>query len=259
MLDEDARNNLKKLSQSCQPLSSRPKKQRKGQKYQASESSSSQDAAPAEESAVSTGDEIVSSALATDRVPLGGDATKGGDTTPSGEYVIPGGALLVEDATAGEDAASSGEDSRLRPLWELKEDDVALPPEIAESFEKWKADPSAFICGDCSHIPSSPKEHYDYARRAQISLTSNKILWRFVTTTYYDIISLRSQSERYTITNEVVAFVVAVICKSSSYKRETVEEDIINWAKYGKRNRALANKLGGTACYFFYPDISDWV
>ena len=247
MLKEDARNNLEKLSKSCQPPSSRPRKRRKGQNCQASESSSSQDAAPVEESAVSTGDDIVLSTLATDPVPLGGHA------------ITAGGALLVEDATAGGNAASSGEDSRLRPLWNLKEDDVALPSEIAKSFEKWKADPSAFVRRDCSHIPSSPVEHYDYARRSQTSLTSSKILWRFVTTIYYDIVSMRSQSDRYTITKEVVAFVVAVICKSSSYKRETVEEDVINWAKCGKKNRALANKLGGTACYFFYPDISDWV
>ena len=96
-------------------------------------------------------------------------------------------------------------------------------------------------------------EHYNYARRAQTSLASNKILWRFVTT------SVRSQLERYIMIKEAVAFVIAVICTSSSYKRETVEEDVINWAKYGKRNRTLANKLGSTACYFFYPDISDWV
>ena len=166
---------------------------------------------------------------------------------------------MVEDATAGGDATSSGEDSRLRPLWELKEEDVALPSEIAGSFEKWRADPSAFLRGDCFQIPSSPREHYDYARRAQTSLASDTILWRFVTTTYYDIISARSQSERYTITKEVVAFVVAVICESSSYERETVEKDVINWAKYGKRNRALVDKIGGTACYFFYPDISEWV
>lgn len=207
---------------------------------------------------MSTGDDIVSSALATDPAPTGGDATKGGDATSSGEDAIAG-ALSVEDATAGGDAASSDKDSRLRPLWELEEKDVALPSAIAESFEKWKADPTAFVCGDCSHLPSSPTEHYNYARRAQTSLTSSKILWRFVTTTYYDIISVRSQSERYTITKEVVAFVVAVICESSTYERETVEKNVIKWAKHGKKNRALANKLGGTACYFFYPDISDWM
>lgn len=92
--------------------------------------------------------------------------------------------------------------------------------------------------------PLSPIEHYDYARRVQTSLASNKILWRFVTTTYYDILSVRSQSERYSITKEMVTFVVAVVCESSSYKREAVEKDVINWAKHGKRNRGLANKLG---------------
>jgi hypothetical protein len=250
VLNKDARDNLKRLFKLCQPPSSRPRKLRKGQNGHAS---SSQDAAPAEESAVLTGDDIVSLRLSTNPVAPGGDATKSGDATSSSEDATAEGALSVEDA------ASSGEDSRLRPLWNLKEDDVALSSEIAESLEKWKADPSSFLRGDCSQIPSSLVEHYDYARRVQTSLASNKILWRFVTTTYYDIISVRSQSERYSITKEMVAFVVAVVCESSSYEREAVEKDVINWAKYGKRNRGLANKLGGTACYFFYPDISDWM
>ena len=166
--------------------------------------------------------------------------------------------LLINNFTAGGDAASSSEDPKLRPLWDLQAEDVALPPEIAGSFEKWKADPSTFLRGNRSQVPSSPREHYDYTRCAQAALASNKILWRFVTTTYYDIISARSRSERYTITKEAVAFVVAVICESSS-ERETVEQNVISWAKVGKRNRTFANEIGGTACYFFYPDISDWI
>ena len=57
----------------------------------------------------------------------------------------------------------------------------------------------------------------------------------------------------------MVAFVLAVVCELSSYKREVVEKDVINWAKHGKRNRGLANKLGSTVCYFFHPDISNWM
>ena len=247
MLDGNARNNLKKLFESCQPPSPRPEKQRRGQNDHAREISSFRDASLAGESAVSMGGDIVSSTLATDPIPPGGHARNGGDAStlatdpiPPGGHARNGGdtitsgedatvgALLVEDATAGGDITVPGEDSRLRPLRKLNEDDVALPSEIAEFFKKWKADPSAFVRGDCFHIPSSPIEHYDYARRAQTSLASNKILWRFVTTTYYDIISVRSQSNRYSITKEVVAFVVAVICQSSSYERETVEKHVID-------------------------------
>ena len=199
MLNEDARDNLKRLLKLCQPPSSRPRKLRKGQNGHVS---SSHDAAPTDESAVLTGDDIASLGLSTNPVAPGGDATKSGDAISSSEDATAEGALSVEDA-AGGDAASSGEDSRLLPLWNLKEEDVALSSEIAESLEKWKADPSSFLRGDCSQIPSSPVEHYDYARRVQTSLASNKILWRFVTTTYYDIISVRSQSERYSITKDV--------------------------------------------------------
>jgi hypothetical protein len=120
------------------------------------------------------------------------------------------------------------EDHRTRPPWEIKEEEVALPSEIAESFEIWKADPSAFLLSDSSQVPLSLKEHYDYALSVRNSTISNKILWRFITTVYYDVISAQSQSDRYSITKEAVAFAVAVICNSPSYDREAVEKNIIS-------------------------------
>ena len=91
------------------------------------------------------------------------------------------------------------------------------------------------------------------------STVSNKILWRFITTAYYDVISALSQSDRYSITKEAVEFVVAVICESPLYDQEAVERDIISWAKVGAKYRGLANKVGGLCCYFFYPNISEWM
>ena len=228
MLNAVAHKNLKKLLKSCQPTpspSERPRKER------ASHNS---------KSALSRASNISSR--------IQGEENSGATGRDA--------ASLIEDATAG-DATSL--DSRLRPLWELQEEDIILPSEIAESFEKWKADPSTFFHGGSSRIPSSPKEHYEYTRRACASLTSNKILWRFVTTTYFDVISSRSQSERYAITKEAVSYVVAVICESSTYEHNIVERDVINWVQQGKKYRVFANKLGGTACYFFYPDISEWM
>lgn len=165
-------------------------------------------------------------------------------------------------ASLGERAlsfAALGEDHRIRPLWEIKEEEVALPSEIAEPFERWKVDPAAFLLSDSSQVPSSLKEHYDYALSVRTSTVSNKILWRFVTTAYYDVISALSQSDRYPITKEAAAFVVAVICDSLSYDREAVERDIISWAKDGAKYRGLANKLGGLCWYFFYPNIGEWM
>jgi hypothetical protein len=166
-------------------------------------------------------------------------------------------ALLGERASP---VAASGEYDRTQHLWEVKEHEVALPSEIADSFERWKADPSVFLRSDSSEAPTSLTEHYNYALSVRTSAVSNKILWRFITTAYYDVTSARSHSDRYPITKEAVAFAVAVICESSSYEREVVEANLINWARDGAKNRALADKLGGTGCYFYYPQhLSEWM
>ena len=172
-------------------------------------------------------------------------------------------ALPTNSASSDERALSSAastDDIRIRPLWEIKKEDVALPSEIVDLFETWKADPTVFLRSASSPVPSSLAEHYQYALSVRASVAVNKILWRFITTIYYDIISERSLSERYSITKEAVAFVVAVICDSSPpHNREAVEKNIISWAKDGGKYRALADKMGGTCCYFFYPDISEWM
>ncbi|KAF2020325.1 hypothetical protein BU24DRAFT_387615 [Aaosphaeria arxii CBS 175.79] len=163
----------------------------------------------------------------------------------------------------GEEAppvAASRDNERTQSLWDVKEDEVSLPSEIADSFESWKADPSVFFRGDSSQAPMSLTEHYDYALSVRSSAISNKILWRFITTAYYDAISERSHSSRYSITKQAVAFAAAAICQSSSYTREVVEANLISWARDGARNRALADKLGSTGCYFYYPQsLSEWI
>lgn len=183
-------------------------------------------------------------------------------TTTTALSTASGVASPTNSASLGERAllnAALVEGHRIRPLWEIKEEEVALPSEITELFERWKADPSAFLRSDSSQVPTSLTEHYDYALSVRTSTISNRILWRFITTAYYDVISALSQSDRYSIIKEAVAFVVAVICESPSYDREAVEKNIISWAKDGAKNRALANKMGGLCCYFFYPNISEWM
>ena len=156
--------------------------------------------------------------------------------------------------------AVSGENDRTQPLWEVKEHEIALASEIADSFERWKADPSVFLRSSSPQALESLTEHYNYALSVRTSAVSNKILWRFITTAYYDVISARSPSDRYSITKEAVAFAVAVICSSSSFEREVVEANLINWARDGAKHRALADKLGSTGCYFYYPQhLSEWM
>lgn len=167
----------------------------------------------------------------------------------------------------------SATDPRTQPLWNVRKEDVALPVELADRFARWKAHPSAFLWSDSAYFHSSLKEHYDYALSVSNSTISNQILWRFISTAYYDVISAHSESERYSITREAVAFAVSVICKSSLYDREKVERHIISWATEGAKYRALANELESLAkelgiladksdvlgCYFFFPKISEWM
>jgi len=220
---------------------------------------SAQDDDPQEAAAAGTND-AASAATTALSTTLLGSVTALSTTSSSADTAVltaTVSALLGERASP---VAASGEYDRTQHLWEVKEHEVALPSEIADSFERWKADPSVFLRSDSSEAPTSLTEHYNYALSVRTSAVSNTILWRFITTAYYDVISARSHSDRYPITKEAVAFAVAVICESSSYERELVEANLIDWARVGAKNRALADKLGGTGCYFYYPQhLSEWM
>ena len=200
-------------------------------------------------------------------------AAAGGSTTATTSYAaatVSGVPPLSEKASL---SAALLEDPRTQPLWNVQREDVTLPVALARSFERWKAEPLTFLQGESVPIPSSLKEHYDYALAVYTSTVSNKILWRFISTAYYDVISAHSRSERYSITKEAVAFVVSVVCESSFYDGKVVEKDIISWAKDGARYRALADELEALSnesgvlanksdvlgCYFFFPELSEWM
>ncbi|KAE9965479.1 hypothetical protein EG327_000466 [Venturia inaequalis] len=260
VLDEKVCSNLRKLLTKTSTKRRSKKNRRPGSTPKGSPLSrdavvgiSAQDNAPQQAAAAGTND-------------AGSGATIASSTTSGVTFALSTTSnvtLPTVPALLGERALSFavlGENGRTQSLWEVKEYEVALPPEIADSFDRWKADPSAFLRNDSLKAPTSLTEHYTYALSVRTSATTNKILWRFVTTAYYDVISARSQSDRYSITKEAVAFAVAVVCNSSSYKREVVEANLISWARDGGKNRALANKLGGTGCYFYYPQhLSEWI
>jgi hypothetical protein len=176
--------------------------------------------------------------------------------------VIPSvvGSVLSDVASSSEDAATDATSShkdRLQALWDIKETDVGLSPEIARSFEIWKADPSVFLCSTGRVPLSSTKAHYEYSKSMRAS--GHKVLWRFVATTYYDIISACSQSDRYSITKTAAKSLVGSICEASSYKQEDVEKDVTDWAKEGGMYRPLADLIGGLWSYFYYPGLSEWM
>ncbi|PVI06448.1 hypothetical protein DM02DRAFT_609645 [Periconia macrospinosa] len=167
----------------------------------------------------------------------------------------------TSNSSEGKD--SNSETTRLRPLWEIQPEDVAIPSEIEKDFEGWKLDHLAFLQRESSselRIPSSPGEHYQYTRSVQASLASNRILWRFLTTVYYDIVSEHSQSSRNSRTKAGVEFVAAVICNSVPHDKEIVKETVSSWVKEGGKFRGLADAMGGLGCYFFLPvKLSEWI
>jgi hypothetical protein len=169
-----------------------------------------------------------------------------------------GRSVEISPSVSVSNEVTSSNSDRLQSLWALRKEDITLPLEIEELFAVWKSTPSAFLRGNEVQPPTSPNDHYRYARLVQSALAYNRILWRFVAITYFDIV--HSTSDRYDITKDAIAYVVNIICGSSRHDREEVETDIVSWAQEGRSYRSLVNKLGGSGCFFFYPtSISEWM
>jgi hypothetical protein len=193
----------------------------------------------------------------------------------------------TSSASLGEGASSSAaplvEGRYIQHFLTIKNEDLALPLEIAESFEEWKKDPSTFFLRSnsssvpsqhsSSQVPLTPKERYDYAlfvrnstptstKLPSTSATSNKIIWGFITTVYHDDIFALSHSDRC-YDRDVIKQVVDAICQSTSYNRDVVRKNILEWASFGKKLRALAKRIGGElgslGWYFLVPSgFSEW-
>jgi len=91
--------------------------------------------------------------------------------------------------------------------------------------------------------------------------TLDRILWRFLTTFYYDLISeLDAIKQRSSTTeNGGVAFAVTVICKSGKHDPDTVWNKVKDWAKIGRRYRGFIAALC-PGCLILFPEkISDLV
>lgn len=153
--------------------------------------------------------------------------------------------------------SNASQSDRCRTLWEITWNDVDLHPDIVDDFETWKEDPTIFLCSDRLKFPSTYQLYYDYTLSVCSAVVSNKILWRFLATTYYDAISAHHQAKKCSTSMPGVQFVVDVVCHSSSHDRGKVQENILRWMRQGKKYRAISDLVGGTWCYFFLPDIKE--
>jgi len=91
--------------------------------------------------------------------------------------------------------------------------------------------------------------------------TLDRILWRFLTTSYYDIISeLDGTKQRCSIIEDGgIAFIVAVICQSRKYDSDKVRKRVMDWVKVGRRYRGFMNALSSGCLVLFPEKTSDLV
>ena len=135
---------------------------------------------------------------------------------------------------------------------------MKLSPEIENCFQEWKADPLAFLRS--LKLQSCPLAADLYDRAQMPTHTAaDKILWRFLTTTCFDIVQSVSSSTRYAASKDGLSFVVAAICESSARDSSAVSKGVMELVHYGRRYRTLADQMGDTGCFFFFPNISEWM
>jgi hypothetical protein len=150
--------------------------------------------------------------------------------------------------------------SKLGSLWSIKSEDITIPKSIAETLKQNH-------CNLLRHWSKngvdlkSPADHYDYTCSVEARRTLDRILWRFLTTFYYDLISELDATKHRSSTTENggVAFAVTVICQSGKHNQDTVRDKVKNWVKIGRRYRGFMGALC-PGCLVLLPEkISDHV
>jgi hypothetical protein len=144
--------------------------------------------------------------------------------------------------------------SKLSSLWSIQSKDINIPMSVAEAL---KQDHCNLLRQSSKNGVDlqSPSDYYEYTCTVETGRTLDKILWRFLTTVYYDLISELDGTEQRLSTTENggVAFVVAVICQPGKHDPDTVREKVVGWAKAGRRYRGYMNALC-SGCLILFPE-----
>ncbi len=144
-------------------------------------------------------------------------------------------------------------------LWSIRSEDISIPQNVAEAL---KQNHYNLLRQSKNGVDlQSPADHYEYTCTVETGRTLDRILWRFLTTFYCDLISeLDDTKQRSSRTeNGGVAFAVAVICQSGKHDPDTVRERVMGWVKVGRRYRGFMNALC-SGCLILLPEkISDLV
>ncbi|KAF2211867.1 hypothetical protein CERZMDRAFT_97794 [Cercospora zeae-maydis SCOH1-5] len=149
------------------------------------------------------------------------------------------------------------ESPRYQSFFRVTAGDIVLPPVASDAFESWKADPAGFLYHQSK--PTSLYQFYRYARELSALQSCDQIRRRFVTTDYFDTAHALSRSARYSAKRDTIDLLVEITGVPPNGCEKDVRHDLTAWINEVKRNRKMANKLGSTGCFFFYPNISDWI
>ncbi|KAF8862764.1 hypothetical protein BDZ45DRAFT_182906 [Acephala macrosclerotiorum] len=143
---------------------------------------------------------------------------------------------------------------KLGSLWSIQPKDISIPQSVAEVLKQNHCNLLRQSSKNGVDL-QSPADYYEYTCNVETGRTLDKILWRFLTTFYYDLISeLDATKQRLSTTeNGGVAFVVAVVCRSGKHDPDTVREKVIGWAKVGRRYRGFMDALC-SGCLILFPE-----
>jgi hypothetical protein len=174
---------------------------------------------------------------------------------------------LAEIVASWENTASNGEDSGSEPppqgrnslpkdrnsrtsklgsLWSIKSKDIGILKSVVEALKQ-------------SYYSllriQTPADHYEYTCSIESHRKFNRVLWRFLTTLYYDLISeLDATKQRCSTTeNGGIAIVVAVICESGTHDPDIVRKKVMGWVRVGRRYRGFMQALC-SGCIILFPE-----
>ncbi|EXU94821.1 hypothetical protein X797_012100 [Metarhizium robertsii] len=149
---------------------------------------------------------------------------------------------------------------KLGSLWSIQSQDINIPQKVAEVLKQNPRDVLRQWSKNGVDL-QSPSDYYEYTCNVETDRILCRILWRFLTTFYYDLISELDATKNllHKTENGGVSFVVAVICQSGKHNCDIVRERVVGWAKIGRRYRGFMNALC-SGCLFLFPEkISDLV
>src|SRR5207302_9631237 len=102
--------------------------------------------------------------------------------------------------------------SKLGSLWSIKSEDITIPKSIAEALRQNHYNLLRHWSKNGVDL-ESPADHYDYTCSVETRRTLDRILWRFLTTFYDDLISELDDTKQRcsTAENAGVAFAFNII------------------------------------------------